>query len=311
MSTLDIQRYYAGLLIIQYIGKPKAYATIETYTAPLILSQETLQALEFSAAPTSGQFTLSYDEQTTAAIAFNANAAAIQTALRALTGLSDITVTGSFADGFIVSFIGVSPVAFPLIAASNSLLNGVTPVTITITETDETLPFAIQNGYNLTGDNIASGNQLDILGKYVGVTRTAKGFTQQITLNDSDFLSLIKIAILKNNAGSDLYTIQQLLFEFFPNQIFVFDFKNMRMSYLISSSVGSQYLIELFITQNLLPVPMAVELASIIYAPIIDAFYGFCDYELPAPLSGNSPMNDYLDYRTDYPWLDYQDAITA
>lgn len=173
----------------------------------------------------------------------------------------------------------------------------------------ETVPLAVQNGYNVIGDDIAVGAQLDVLGKYVGVTRTGRGFTQQITLNDADFLTLIKIAIVKNSAQSDLGTIQQLLFDFFPNQIFAFDFKTMRMSYLISSAVGSQELIELFITQGLLPIPMAVQLAVIIYAPIIDSFFGFCDYTLPAPLAGQSPMNDYADYSLVWPWLSYENGI--
>lgn len=281
---------------------------METYAGALILPQQSRQLISFSSVPTSGQFTLSYGGLTTAAIAYNATAGQVQTALRALTGLSQVTVSGSFTAGFTVTFVGVPPVALILTAGGNTLLTMVTAVTITISETDETLPLAIQNGYNVNGDNIAAGSQLDVLGKIVGVSRTAKGFNEQITLGDADFLSLIKIAIIKNNAQSDLYTIQQLLFDFFPNQIYVFDYKNMRMSYLISSSIGSQDLIELFVTQKLLPVPMAVALV-IIYAPVIDAFFGFCDYTLPVPLAGQSPLNDYTSYQLDWPWLTYQNGI--
>lgn len=309
MNTFEIMQYYARLLIIQYIGKPKAFATIEALTPPLILVQESVQLISFGFGPDSGQFTILYGEDETAPIPDTATASDVQTALRALPGLSTVTVTGDFLEGFTVNFTGVLPPALVLTVGENTLVDGSTPDPITITEIDETLPLAVQNGYNLTGDSIAVGDQLDVIGKYAGVLRSAKGFSSQITLNDVDYLSLIKIAVVKNSAQSDLATIQQLLFDFFPNQIYAFDFKNMRMSYLLSSAVGGQDLVELFITQNLLPVPMAVQLAVIIYAPIIDAFFGFCDYTLPAPLVGQTPLNDYLDYSLESPWLDYQNGI--
>lgn len=308
MSAYSLSSYYAGLLIIQYIQKPKAVGTIKAYTPPLSLSQESIETLVFSAVPSSGQFTLVYGEDETSPLLYSATAANVQTALRSLPGLSSVTVSGSFADGFTVYFTGVLPAALLLETGQNTLSNG-SSIEVTITAIDDNLPIAVQNGYNLFGDNIAAGNQLDVLGKYVGVLRSGRGFTSQITLGDADFLSLIKVAVIKNSAQSDLATIQQLLFDFFPNQIYVFDFKNMRMSYLISSSVGGQDLVELFIMQGLLPIPMAVQLAVIIYAPIIDAFFGFCDYELPVPLAGQSPFNDWDDYSYVSPWLSYENGI--
>jgi hypothetical protein len=310
MNTFEIMQYYARLLIIQYITKPKAFATIEAVTPPLILVQESVQLISFSSSPELGEFTLFYGDEETAAIPVSAEASDVQTALRALTGLSQVNVSGSFfTEGFRVNFIDVLPPALILTVGENTLVNGPNNITITITEIDETLPLAVQNGYNLSGDSVSEGSQLDILGKYAGVSRSAKGFTSQITLDDNDYLSLIRIAIIKNSAQSDLATIQQLLFDFFPNKIYVFDFKNMRMSYLLSSTVGGQDLVELFITQNLLPVPMAVQLAVIIYAPIIDSFFGFSDYELPVPIAGQTPLNDYDDYSLEAPWLAYENGI--
>lgn len=308
MTSYEIARYYAGLLIIQYIGKPKAYATIEALASALILPTETKQLVSFSGVPTSGSFKLSWNGNETSSLTSAATASTVQTALRALAGLSAVTVSGSFSDGFSVSFVGVPPVAEPLIVTANSLTNIGGSVSITIAETDRTLPLLIEDGYNLSGDNTAVGVQLDVLGKYAGVVRTANGFTSVITLGDADFLQLIRIAILQNSAQSDLGTIQELLATFFPGQIYVVDYTTMRMSYLISSSLGSQDLIELFITQKLLPVPMAVGV-SVIYAPVIDSFFGFCDYTLPVPIGLNTPLNDWLDYQTDWPWLDYNNTI--
>lgn len=308
MTPYEISEYYARLLIIQYIQKPKAFETIRTLASALILPTETKNLVAFSGVPTSGSFKLSWDGSETSALTSASTAASVQTALRALSGLSAVAVSGDFSDGFTVTFIDVPPVAPPLSVSANSLSNMAGAVSASVSETDMTLPLLVQDGYNLSGANPAIGDQLDVLGKYAGVARTASGFTEVITLSDADFLQLIRIAIIKNSAESDLGTIQDLLATFFPGQIYVVDYKTMRMSYLIVSSLGSQDLIELFITQKLLPVPMAVGV-SVIYAPVIDSFFGFCDYTLPAPLPLNSPLNDYLDYQLDWPWLDYSDTI--
>jgi len=173
MTTNELIAYYANLLIIQYIGKPNAYATIQALVTPVIMDQ---------------------------------------------------------------------------------------------------LPLLVQTAFNMDGS--AVGVQLDVLGKYAGVTRSGYGLQgQPITLDDADFTKLIKLAIITNSSGSDFNTIQSLLQIFFANEIFVFDHKDMRMSYYIDSRVGSTNLLELFITENLLPKPMAVQLASPIFTtPLI--FFG-------------------------------------
>lgn len=182
------------------------------------------------------------------------------------------------------------------------------PVYVTVTETDEILPLAVQNGFNLiVGTATAVGDQLDVLGKYVGVSRTGQGFTSQITLNDADFLQLIRMAIIKNAAGSSLSIIQDFIQQFFPGEMLVFDDQLMHMSYLISDGVGSEDLIQLFVTEGLLPKPMTVQLATVIFAPVITEFFGFRTYALPA--FNANPFNNYTSYQIDWPWLSYADAI--
>lgn len=90
------------------------------------------QLIAFSAVPDSGTFTLTFGGHTTTALPFGANAAAVEAALQLLEGLEEVTVSGDFTDGFKVTYTGVdSPVA--LITSSSSLLDGVTAVTITVT----------------------------------------------------------------------------------------------------------------------------------------------------------------------------------
>lgn len=309
MDTQDLVAYYANLLIMQYIGKPNAYATVQSSVTPILMPQTSVQTIALSVTPTSGSFIVSYGGNNSAAINWNDSIGTISTKITAISGLSTSVITGSITSLLItVTFVGIVPPAGPLSISSNSLLASATTVSLTVSETDMTLPNAVLNGYNFTiGSTIASGVQLDIIGKYAGVTRSGFGFSSNIVLSDADFISLIRMAIFKNSAGSSLYTIQQFLFDFFPGQILVFDYQDMTMSYLISSGVGSSNLIQLFITEGLLPKPMAVLIRIIAYAPTIN-FFQFRTYENPAV--NGEPFNNYASYQTDWPWFTYADVIT-
>lgn len=307
MTTFELVSYYIQLLILQYVGKEKAEATIRTQVSPIIMPQESVQVITFSAVPTSGLFTLSYEDTLVAVQQWNENAANLQTELRVT--FPDLLVTGNFTDGFTVNFVNVAAPASPLVASGNTLLASAVAVTITVTETDVILPLAVQDGFNLTGDNLAVGVQLDTIGDYAGVSRTGSGFTGQIVLDDTDYLSLIRMAIIQNSSGSSLAEIQAFIQQFFAGDMLVFDYQNMQMSYLISTDIGSPELVQLFVTNGLLPRPMAVQVALVIYAPIIDMFFGFRTYELAA--FNASPFNTYDDYQTDWPWLSYSNAVSS
>jgi hypothetical protein len=214
MTTQDLINYYANLLILQYIGKPKAYATIQAWATSALLTQSSLS----------------------------------------------------------------SP----------------------------TLALALQDAFDLLYTP-ANGVQLDTLGKYLGVSRNGNGINGAITLSDSDFLSLIQFATLVNNSGSSLYDIQNAINTVFPGEILVYDYQNMRMSYLISSTIGSQNLVQIAVNEGLLPVPMGVQLASVIYAPIINMFFGFRTYSLPA--SNSEPFNTYANFNYTWPWLSYNNLL--
>ncbi len=308
MNTNELINYYPNLLIMQYLGKAKAYATIQTLAAMVVMPQTTVETLVFSSVPTAGTFSLSYDDVVGGPFTSSATAADIQTGLRLIAGLEDITVSGSYAEGFTITLVGLSrPTELFEVSANTMTDVGLDAVSITVSETDLTLPLAVENGFNLTGDNIAIGAQLDILGKYAGVPRTGPGFTTVITLDDADYLQLIRMAIALNTAGSSLLDIQTFLNQFFPDQIYVFDFKTMVMAYVISSDVGGQDLIQRFVAGGYLPRPMAVLLPYIIYIPSIDNAYGFRTYEYQNPnISG---FNSYVDYQLDAPWISYANSI--
>jgi hypothetical protein len=312
MTTLELVNYYANLLILQYKSKPKAYSTMLAWASQAVMPQVSTQQISFSAVAASGQFILSYDGMNTAAINWNDSTPTIESTLQAITGLGSVTVTGSIATQILtITFTGVIPPAFLLILESSTLQDGGSnDITISIAETDVTLPIAVQDAFNLLGPSPAVGVQLDILGKYAGVTRTGNGFNgQPITLSDADFLTFIKMAITTNSAGSSLSDISNILYQYFGMGILAFDYTDMRLDYLINSSIGSIQLLELFVTEKLLPKPMAVGI-SVIVAPVIDSFFGFVTYEDPVQSPITRPFNDYDNYQTNWPWLSYVYSFT-
>lgn len=85
------------------------------------------QTVTISGSPTGGSFTLTFNGQTTSAIAYNATAAAVQSALRQLNNLSaeDVSVTGSAGGPYTVKFDMDANVA--QMTATGSLTGGSSP----------------------------------------------------------------------------------------------------------------------------------------------------------------------------------------
>lgn len=104
------------------------------------LSTNEVQTVTITGTPTGGTFTLTYDGQTTAGIAFNANAAAVQTALEAIStiGIGNVLVAGGPGPGtawtatFQGLFAGID--ASTMTASSTGLTGGTTP-TVAVTTT--------------------------------------------------------------------------------------------------------------------------------------------------------------------------------
>jgi hypothetical protein len=304
-SPLSLISYYQNLLIKQYASLPNAQGTVASTVTPLLIPQQSQQTITFSLIPTSGTFILSYDGISTSTINWNDSASTIQTKLQTITALSQVTVTGSIATSLIINFVGVIPVAQILVVLNNTLLSTSTPVIITINETDVTLPLAVQNCYDL---ETAVGVQLDILGKYVGVVRTVNTPTQTITLNDADFLILIKFAILQNNSGSSLATIEYNLNQFFSGEFVVTDYKDMSMSYIFSQAIADQNIISVLLQERLIPKPMGVGI-SVINPVTIDTFFGYSTYESSGVNALVKGYNTYASVNTNWLFLEYGDII--
>jgi len=247
---------------------------------------------------------LTYNGNNSGSISWDADLSDIQLQANNLLGVGQVIVSGSITRRNLVFSWQINQVPLLLSVSSNTL------------EDSSSSPITIS-----TSTNQAVGVQLDILGKYVGVSRNTVGSNGPISLADDEFLQLIQLAILRNQEKSDLATIVNGLYRYFPNQIFVFDYANtspMSMSYFINTSVTSEILLQAFIAEGLLPQPMGVGV-SIIAAPVIDNFFGYCDYVTATPTQPNTnnsePYNCFSsytsgDYNTDWLYLDYSNSIT-
>lgn len=312
MTVSELNQYYANLLILQYIGQPDAYATIEALSNIAVMPQCTQEVLSFSGVAASGAFVLNYNGVATASLSWNSTVAQIQAALNAITGLSTVVVSGSIASkSLAVLFSQVDAPANALTVTSNTLAtSGAVAITVAITtpyvgDASNTLPLGLQLAFSI---GTAVGPQLDIIGKYAGVSRNGNNFSGPVTLDDSDFTQLIKIAIVQNSSGSALADIQNLLFLFFPGVITVFDYADMSMDYFFDASIGSNTLAEFFVMGGHLPKPMGVQLGTLVYASPINNFFG--GRTMLVPPHGTHGFNTMAVYNTGCPWLQMADGIS-
>lgn len=140
------------------------FSTLQDGESPVPGISE-VQKLSFNKVPDSGVYKLNFNGDITANINFSDNNSAVETALELLPsiGVGNVTVTGSYAAGFTISFIGALAVANqPLIiidsstlfasaapivvtpctitegrTPANNLYNGVNPITATVITTDD------------------------------------------------------------------------------------------------------------------------------------------------------------------------------
>jgi len=167
------------------------------------------------------------------------------------------------------------------------------------------LPLSVQDAFDI---ETAVGVQLDLLGKYAGISRLVNTFNSgTVVLDDSDYRKMVKMKFALNCLGSSLEEIQELIFTFFADALSVFDYANMRMSYYFNAAYGSEILAEAFAVQGLLPKPMGVQLASLIYVPTLDNIFGFRTYVIPG--FNVSGFNNYSVYEETWPWISYQNAL--
>lgn len=134
-SSLNAGLYVlnAGVILTRSGNKVRPY-TGEDNT-------DEVQTVTITGTPTGGSITLEYDGEQSAAIAFDATAAAVETALEALgnIGDGDVTVTGGPGPGtaWVVTFTGdLGGAPQPLLRATSALTGGTNPA-VTVAQTTQ------------------------------------------------------------------------------------------------------------------------------------------------------------------------------
>lgn len=160
-----------------------------------------VQTVTISGTPTGGTFTLTYSGQTTAGIAYNANAAAVQAALEALSNLApgDVAVTGGPGPGSAFTLTFGATLAGQNVAeltASGALLTGGTTPAVAVATTTQG---ATANDLDSLG-TVASSDYLYLTGNVPG-TYTVRAFQDtngngQLDADDERAAPLITMTVL-------------------------------------------------------------------------------------------------------------------
>jgi len=126
--------------------RPERCTSVRSFNACASGDISEVQTVTITGDPTGGTFTLTYSGQTTAGIAYNAAAAAVQTALENLSNLvpGDVTVTGGPgpATPYVVTFRAGMGNVVQMTASAAGLTGGTAPAVAVATTT---------TGYNLFG----------------------------------------------------------------------------------------------------------------------------------------------------------------
>lgn len=135
--------------------RPERCTAVRSYDACSAGDVGEVQTVTITGDPTGGTFTLTYSGQTTAGIAYNAAAAAVQTALIALSNLApgDVTVTGGPGPGtpYVVTFAAYMGNVGQMTASGAGLTGGITPAVGVATTTPGFLMFGTSYGVGPSG----------------------------------------------------------------------------------------------------------------------------------------------------------------
>jgi hypothetical protein len=123
----------------EHAGKSREGRGAATIAGAPVAGTSEVQTIATTGTPTGGTFKLAFRGKTTAAIAFDAAAAAVQTALRALPSIGSTGVTcggGPLPTGVTCTFGGsLAARSLPAITLQQNSLTGGTSPTVTVTET--------------------------------------------------------------------------------------------------------------------------------------------------------------------------------
>lgn len=145
-----------------------------------------VQTIAISGSPTGGTFTVTYAGQTTAGIAYNASASAVQTALAALStiGAGNVSVSGSNGGPYTVTFTGsLGSKNIAAMTASAAGLTGGTP-SIAMATTTGGATGHYPNGYIPAGIAVGKVTATGLFGPYDDTASDGRQVCYGLTFND-------------------------------------------------------------------------------------------------------------------------------
>ncbi|WP_280319880.1 hypothetical protein [Nocardia wallacei] len=145
------------------------------------------QTVTVTGSPTGGTFTLTYSGQTTSAIAYNASASTVQTALAALSniGAGNVAVTGSNGGPYTVTFQGTlgSKNVAQMTASGASLTGGTSPG-VTVATSTAGVTGHYPNGYIPSGCAVGKVTATGLFGPYDNGASDGREVCYGLTLSD-------------------------------------------------------------------------------------------------------------------------------
>lgn len=179
-----------------------------------------VQTVTITGTPTGGTFTLTYNGQTTAGIAYNAASAAVQAALEALSNIApgDVTVGGGPGPGtpYTVTFTGAAGNVTQLTASGAALTGGASPAVAVTTTTPGVSELSIgykapqlgvtPNPYGISVEfwtyNIVDGAQnTDLPYMHWAIPRATLRLAENFTLNAETALTPVFSGTSAQNAN--------------------------------------------------------------------------------------------------------------
>lgn len=128
------------------------------------------------------------------------------------------------------------------------------------------------NGFDI---NTAVGDQLDLLGEYIGLSRDYIKDSSVVLLGDDSYRTLLKLKALCNTSDFSHKSIDESLYEIFGNSVRMDSTGNMDIRYFVKME-GSD-LVTAGIQKGVLPKPMGVKIDYIIDYDV--DYFAFCSYD--------------------------------
>ncbi len=132
-ANVTVTGTLASTVVITFVGIITVLALVEIIDSTLNVPQTNeVQTLTPDTPPDSGTYKITIGALSTTDLAWNASAAAIQAAIRALAGFDGVTVSGTLATAVVITFAGETTDTAEITITDNVLLIVATPVVINV-----------------------------------------------------------------------------------------------------------------------------------------------------------------------------------